>query len=87
MFLSLNVISPILLLQLNKNQEEERLRGNSIHSFVYINDCFLQTTELCAKQDAYYREVISELESQLKETVAGRDHVLALRYVCTRESN
>ncbi|KAL9973691.1 hypothetical protein ACROYT_G020177 [Oculina patagonica] len=37
------------------------------------------TTELCAKQDAYYREVVSELENRLKETVAGRDHVLALR--------
>ena len=40
----------------------------------------LQTTELCAKQDAYYREVVSELENRLKETIAGRDHVLALRY-------
>lgn len=37
------------------------------------------TTELCAKQDAYYREVVSELENRLKETIAGRDHVLALR--------
>lgn len=37
------------------------------------------TTELCAKQDAYYREVVSELENRLKETVAGRDHILALR--------
>ena len=41
----------------------------------------LQTTELCAKQDAYYREVISELENRLNETVAGRDHVLTLRYI------
>ena len=42
---------------------------------------FLQTTELCAKQDTYYREVIVELENRLKETIAGRDHVLALRWV------
>ena len=40
---------------------------------------FVQTTELCAKQDTYYREVIVELENRLKETIAGRDHVLALR--------
>ena len=44
-----------------------------------VSTCNLQTTELCAKQDAYYREVVSELENRLKETVAGRDHVLALR--------
>lgn len=45
-----------------------------------ISTCIsLQTTELCAKQDAYYREVVSELENRLKETVAGRDHVLTLR--------
>lgn len=42
---------------------------------------YQQTTELCAKQDAYYREVVSELENRLKESVAGRDHVLALRYM------
>ncbi|XP_015763131.1 PREDICTED: uncharacterized protein LOC107342171 [Acropora digitifera] len=37
------------------------------------------TTELCAKQDAYYRGVVSDLENQIKESIAGRDHVLAIR--------
>ncbi|KAK3740541.1 hypothetical protein QZH41_020675, partial [Actinostola sp. cb2023] len=37
------------------------------------------TTELCAKQDAYYRDIIKELEDRLKETMQGRDHILALR--------
>lgn len=40
-----------------------------------------QTTELCAKQDAYYREVVGDLENRLKESIAGRDHVLALRCI------
>lgn len=37
------------------------------------------TTELCAKQDAYYRDIVNDLEKRLKESIAGRDHVLALR--------
>ena len=52
--------------------------GQSLH-FV-LNQLFEQTTELCAKQDAYYRGVVSDLENQIKESIAGRDHVLAIRY-------
>ncbi|XP_048589260.1 coiled-coil domain-containing protein 158-like isoform X2 [Nematostella vectensis] len=37
------------------------------------------TTELCAKQEAYYRDIVKELEERLHETIEGRDHILALR--------